>query len=74
MRNNKYSKPVRDLTDKQFRESVERNGMKFAPFGYVEIDGGKLAVNRMNGGWTRRQQLAYLLRERDKYEATKEAL
>lgn len=64
--------PKRDLTEDQFRRAVLRAGMKFGPFGYVEIDGGALAVNRANGGWKRRHQLAYLLRERARYEAAKE--
>jgi hypothetical protein len=69
VRSDKYTPAVRDLTPKKFWEAVERHGMKPAPFGYVEIDGGKLSVNRMNGGWTYRMQLAYLLREQAKYES-----
>lgn len=68
----KSTEKMRDISEDQFRRAIVRNGMQFGPFGYIEIDGGALAVNRMNGGFRRRTQLAYILREKDKYEHRKE--
>jgi hypothetical protein len=61
---------MRDLTARQFRESLTRHGMRLVGFmGYVEMLDGKLAVSMLNANTkNRRARLAYLLREKDKFE------
>lgn len=62
---------ARDLSYKQFRAALKRNGMAPSVMGYVTVlrraDGtAKLDVFAPNGGSRYRDQLAYLLRERDR--------
>jgi len=62
----------RDLTELQFRAALRRNGMQPVALGYVAVtsksDGCcELDVYAPNAGPRRRDQLAYLLRERDQY-------
>jgi hypothetical protein len=61
---------ARDLTKQQFRAALDRNGFSRPGFlGYVECKlptGGTLSICRHNAGSNLRDQLAYLLRVRDK--------
>ena len=64
-------KPPRDITKRQFDAALKRYGMKPAGFmGYVEIDitGHRIGVCKLNAGYNRRAQLAYLIKQRDKWE------
>jgi len=65
---------IPDMTVKQFHQALTRHGMKLVGIlGYVEMFDGKLSVSRLNGGKTLRSQLAYLLAQKDKFEAGLEA-
>ena len=58
-----------DLTEIQFEAACKRQG--FGPremMGYRDI-GGEVLVCAENAGFNRRAQLAYLIRERDKWLA-----
>lgn len=61
---------ARDLTKQQFLNALERNGFSKPGFlGYVECrlpTGGTLSICRHNAGRNLRDQLAYLLRMREK--------
>lgn len=67
---------IRDMSQRQFAEALKRHGMRrVGIMGYVEMDGGKLAVSMYNANTlNRRKILAYLLKEKEKYEAEKESL
>lgn len=68
--------PSRDLTSGQFKASLARHGMTLQGFmGYVDmgLPNHRLHVSGWNGGERRRDQLAYLLRERDRAIADCEA-
>jgi len=57
---------ARDMSKRQFRAALKRHGIKPRGFlGYHDIGNGTL-VSALNAGSRRRDQLAYLLRERDK--------
>lgn len=64
----------RDLTERQFLAALKRNGMDPVPYGmgYINVTpdgrGGGLHVYRFNGGDRRRDQLAYLLAEQERWE------
>lgn len=63
---------MRDITKRQFAEALRRHGMHWEGFmGYVNLGlpGRHTCVSVLNAGPNRRAQLAYLLREREKYEA-----
>jgi len=55
---------TRDLTPREFLAAVERHGMKISRYdcGYCEVLPG-IETYRFNGGPTRREQLAYLLKQ-----------
>jgi hypothetical protein len=66
---------MRDMTERQFLQALERHGMKRTGFmGYVEIgiEGRRISVCRFNAGKNLRAQLAYLLAQKAKYEAEEE--
>ena len=68
---------MRDMTEKQFKAALQRNGLRPAGFmGYVEmtiadgtINGQVISVSKFNAGMNRRTQLAYLLERRDHFQA-----
>jgi len=61
---------MRDMSQKQFEKALERRGMEQWYFGYVRLKGEEsCCVNKLNGGTTRRQQLAYLIKEQAKRDA-----
>jgi hypothetical protein len=67
---------VRDLTEKQFRDALKRHGMTLeGVLGYVNIGIPEqhISVSMLNGGFKFRSRLAYLLREKDKWEKRLEA-
>ncbi len=54
-----------DMTQKQFEEAVELNGMSFIGFmGYVKVAEG-YSVSHLSAGRTRRAKLTYLLKVRE---------
>ena len=53
---------ARDMTKARFRSALERHGIKPDRFGYYLLSDGKTLVYARNGGDSRREQLAYLLR------------
>jgi hypothetical protein len=58
----------RDMTKAQFKTACERHGFKRALggfFGYYEIGNG-VSASVLNAGPTRREQLAYLIKESEK--------
>lgn len=59
----------RDLSHKEFMAALGRLGMRPEMMGYVDVGvpGHSLCVCRFNAGGRRRDQLAYLLAERDRY-------
>ena len=57
---------TRDLTHRQFQAAIEREGITPALGGYYRV-ADRLLVCAANGGKRRRSQLAYLIRERDKW-------
>lgn len=63
---------VRDMTQSQFRDALQRHGMRLVGFmGYVEMFDGALSVSMLNAGTTnRRARLAYLIAQKEKHEAT----
>jgi hypothetical protein len=66
---------TRDLTRLQFVAALRRHGMEPVAFGYVAVTSKsegccELDVYAPNAGPRRRAQLAYLLRERDRYLAS----
>jgi hypothetical protein len=59
---------TRDMSDKQFREALQRHGFELQGFmGYVRmpIPGHHYSVSFHNAGKNHRSQLAYLLRKLD---------
>jgi len=56
---------MRDLTQKQFDESLNRHNIKKGLFGYYEVNPKCLVYGR-NGGDSKRAQLAYLIKEQKK--------
>ena len=54
----------RDLSEREFWDRCEKYGMTRALMGYVHVT-RSTSVYRYNGGNRRRDQLAYLLRERE---------
>lgn len=61
----------RDMSKAQFEEALARHGMRHVGFmGYVElgIPGRRVSCSLWNAGKRRRDQLAYLLREKERYE------
>lgn len=64
---------ARDMTKGQFREACKRHGFKPAGFmGYYELSGG-VSASLFNAGKRRRDQLAYLIRENEKWKAKRKA-
>lgn len=64
-------KTTPDMTMKQFNAALARNGMKRVPFmGYIDlgIPGHSLEIHPLYGCMRLRDQLAYLLKERDRWE------
>ena len=62
----------RDMTEKQFLNALNKHGMVQLPYmGYVRMPDKRTQVSRLNGGDTRRAQLAYLLREWERIESKK---
>ena len=64
---------MRDMTERQFKQALERHGMTMAGFmGYVNVgpreNPSALSVCRFNAGKNLRAQLAYLLAAREKLE------
>ena len=60
----------RDISEAQFLAAIQRRGWSTYGFlGYVKLGNG-VQISRFNGGATRREQLAYLIRQADKIEAT----
>ena len=58
----------KDMTEAQFLDALKRYGMSLKPFmGYVGIT-DRVSVSRHNGGDTRREQLAYLIRQQKETE------
>jgi len=62
-----------DFSRREFVRRVQAHGMKFAPFGYVEVT-PTLSVYRHNAGPRLRDQLAYLLAEKEQDEKAKRFL
>jgi hypothetical protein len=62
----------RDMSESQFRAALIWHGMKRVGFmGYVEMFDGALSVSIFNANTTnRRARLAYLLSEKEKYQAS----
>jgi len=68
---------IRDLSNRQFRAALKRHGMtEGGVMGYVDlgIPGQWVSVSKWNAGTNRRDQLAYLLRARERYEKEAEKL
>lgn len=63
---------MRDLTKQQFDAAIRRHGFQRQPLGYFMVD-DRTAVCAANAGPVRRDQLAYLLQERDRVEARRES-
>jgi hypothetical protein len=64
---------MRDISERQFREALQRHGMVSIGFmGYVGIapapNQQRHCVSRWNAGTNRRAQLAYLLSEQAKHD------
>lgn len=62
---------TRDMTKAQFLAALQRHGMRWEGFmGYVNlgVPGRSICSSVYNAGMNRRAQLAYLLRERERYE------
>ena len=57
----------RDMTEPQFKAACKRHGFRHDYFGYYEVWSGHLIYAR-NGGTSRREQLAYLLKERERLQ------
>ena len=58
---------ARDLTVAEFKAACKRNGMEvdeYSPLGYVKVNDTTF-VSRLNGGKRLRDQLAYLIQERN---------
>jgi hypothetical protein len=65
---------MRDLTQKQFNDRCKEYGFTTVGFmGYYNlgIPGQHIEVSVYNAGSSRRSQLAYLIQQRDKYQAKK---
>ncbi len=61
------SEAMRDMSKKQFDQAMRRLGFRIGTFGYVRVAiVPHVCCSILNGGSTRRGQLAYLLRERNK--------
>lgn len=60
---------MRDMSEKQFNDALKRYGMRAGVgiFGYVNLNipGHHIEASGLNGGDTRRGQLAYLLKQRE---------
>jgi len=63
------------MTEKQYRQALEKHGFRQAALGYVELPGVGVHVWAPNAGPRRRARLAYLLAElnRAESEAAKES-
>jgi hypothetical protein len=62
------------MTRRQFQEACARNGFKPQGFlGYYDIGGG-CCVCSLNAGGNRRNRLAYLLREREQWQAKEKGM
>ncbi len=63
---------VRDMTQAQFLAALKRHGWSEAGFmGYVNMPlpgGGSMNVSKLNAGSRRRDQLAYLLKARERHD------
>ncbi len=59
---------TRDLTEKQFQAALKRNGMsRPGVFGYVDVGNGvQISVWNAGAKASRRQQLAFLIADRDR--------
>jgi len=57
---------TRDLTDKQFKAAMIRNGFKPELFGYWRILGTETSIFPRNGGPRKRDQLAWALEQKRK--------
>ena len=56
----------RDITEAQFRAACKRHGFKSMGFmGYFELGLGGAMASAWNAGPRRRDQLAYLIKQRD---------
>lgn len=59
---------TRDLTQAQFDKRCKEYGFKPIGFlGYYDISNG-INISILNAGTNRRNQLAYLMRQKDKHE------
>ena len=61
---------ARDLTIAEFKAACKRNGMEvdeYSPLGYVKVSDTTF-VSRLNGGKRLRDQLAYLIQERNRIQ------
>jgi len=65
---------IRDLSEKQFRAAARRSGFTPAFFGYWSLADpvSNVSVYLLNGGSTRRSQLAYLIEQQNKQERERE--
>ena len=63
---------ARDMSQKEFNAACERRGFRRVYFGYYSLGHipgyGELEVYAANAGDRRRDQLAYLIAERKRYE------
>ena len=61
----------RDMSAAQFKAALKRNGMAPEFAGYVKVattaNGSALSVYARNAGPRRRDQIAYLLREQERF-------
>lgn len=61
---------TRDLTAAQFAAALKRHGFEPVGFlGYFRLPGTRRYVSALNAGPRRRDQLAYLIRQRDRTPA-----
>src|SRR4051812_39150505 len=66
---------TRDMSKREFDEACKRHGLRAEGFlGYYAFNlptGGQCCVSKWNAGPTRREQLAYLIQQKDKALAAK---
>ncbi len=68
---------TKDMTQREFDKATAKHGLRGEGImGYYAFDlpgGGQCCISKLNAGDNRREQLAYLLREKDKAIAKAEA-